>query len=237
MTGTLAVEVDPSLDPLLPPRRRGRRVHVVADGSALVHVVESVGVPRTEVGALLVDGAPAAPGDRPRAGALVRVLPVARPQPAPTDPPRFLLDVHLGTLARRLRVLGVDAAWDRTLDDPGLVERAAAQDRVLLTRDRGLLRRRALPHGAYVRGQDPEEQVLDVVDRFGLVPRPWTRCTACGGPLAPVAKEEVAAELPEGTRRTYETFARCASCGRVYWHGAHGARLDAFVTRVLDRRA
>jgi len=114
-----------------------------------------------------------------------------------------------------------------------------AEGRVLLTQDRGLLRRRKLWMGAYVRGADPDDQLDDVLDRFAPRLAPWTRCTACNGMLAPARKADIERMLLRGTRRTYHDFARCAACGRVYWRGAHGARLAAIVDRaariVADR--
>jgi uncharacterized protein len=213
---------------LRPGRRDGSGGRVRCDGvSSLGHVVQSLGVPLTEVGALVVNGVPEQPRYRPRGGDVVQVLPVSRPQPV--DRARFLLDVHLGTLARRLRLVGVDTAYDRDADDDELIEQANAAERVLLTQDRGLLQRRSLWRGAYVRGARPDEQFADVLARFAPPLAPWTRCTACNGPLAPAPKADVAELLKPGTRRTYESFARCRGCGRVYWRGAHGRRLQAVI--------
>jgi uncharacterized protein len=227
------VRVAPELGLFLRPGRRGGSGgRVRCDGvSSLGHVVQSLGVPLTEVGALLVNGVPEQPRYRPRGGDVVQVLPVSRPQPV--DQPRFLLDVHLGTLARRLRLVGVDTAYDRDADDDELIERANATRRVLLTQDRGLLRRRSLWRGAYVRGARPDEQFADVLDRFAPPLAPWTRCTACNGPLVPALKADVAELLKPGTRRTYQSFARCRACGRVYWRGAHGRRLQATIDAAM----
>jgi uncharacterized protein len=148
----------------------------------------------------------------------------------------FLLDVGLGALARRLRLLGLDAAWRNDADDPFLVAQAVEEDRVLLTQDRGLLMRRALPHGALVRGSDPDDQLADVLDRFTVAPAPLTRCTVCNGLLAAVPKDAVAHLLEPGTRRTVAEFSRCTRCGRVYWRGAHAARIDALLDRVSAGR-
>jgi uncharacterized protein len=104
---------------------------------------------------------------------------------------------------------------------------------VLLTQDRGLLRRRALWLGAYVRGARPDDQLRDVLDRFKPPLAPWTRCPACNGPLSPVAKAAVAPMLPPGTRRTYQTFSRCRTCGQVYWHGAHCKRLEQIIDSAV----
>lgn len=216
---------------LLATRWRSGVVEVAYDPTAsLGHVVEAAGVPLTEVGALRVAGQPVDASYRPRPHELVEVAAVQRPQPL-GGPPRLLLDVHLGALARRLRLLGVDTAYSNDADDDQLVEQAAGEDRLLLTQDRGLLRRRALRRAAYVRGSDPDDQLGDVLDRFRLSLAPYTLCTACGGTVQPVSKAEVLDRLEPGTRRTQQDFARCASCDQVYWRGAHAARLERLVRR------
>ncbi len=216
----------------LAPRYRGGRVRVRCDGvSSLGHVVESFGVPLPEVGALLVNGRPAAPGYRLGAADVAEARAVHRPQRVPAA--RFILDVHLGTLARRLRLVGVDTAYANDLDDDVLIERANADHRVLLTQDRGLLRRRRLWLGAYVRGAQPDDQLRDVLDRFAPPLAPWTRCTACNGPLTPVRKADVEPLLTPGTQRTYQAFSRCADCGKVYWRGAHSRRLEEMVAAAI----
>jgi hypothetical protein len=217
----------------LAPRHRAGRVRVTCDGtSTLGHFVESCGVPLTEVGALRVSAMtggvrPVPPGHRLAGGETVTVCAMTRPQRIAEA--RFVLDVHLGTLARRLRLLGVDTAYANDRDDDTLIEEANAGHRVLLTRDRGLLRRRRLRLGAYVRGDDPDDQLRDVLDRFAPPLAPWTRCTTCNGTLEPVPKTEVERLLEPGTRRTYDSFVRCVVCGRVYWRGAHGERLAAII--------
>jgi uncharacterized protein with PIN domain len=108
---------------------------------------------------------------------------------------------------------------------------------VLLTQDRRLLMRRALPHGALVRGSDPDDQLDDGLDRFVTNLAPLTRCTACNGALVPVPKTEVAGQLEPGTRRSFDDFSRCARCGRVYWRGAHARRIDALVARAGAARS
>ncbi|MFG3495581.1 Mut7-C RNAse domain-containing protein [Streptomyces sp. NPDC047928] len=216
------------------PRRAGRSA-VVTDGvSTLGHVVESLGVPLTEAGELLVDGRPVATSHIPAEGEHVEVRGVERPQPVPGAPLRFLLDVHLGTLARRLRLLGVDAAYEsEDIGDAALAALSARERRVMLSRDRGLLRRRELWAGAYVYSDRPDEQLRDVLERFAPPLAPWTRCTACNGVLTEADKDEVRESLEQGTRSTYDVFAQCTECGRVYWRGAHHARLEAIVENAL----
>jgi uncharacterized protein len=215
----------------LTPRDRAGKVLAACDGtSSLGHIVESAGVPLPEVGTLLLDDQPVDSSYQPRAGDRVRVEPVSRPQPL--REPRFLLDVHLGALARRMRLLGLDTAYSNDLDDDSLIDLANSGRRALLTKDRGLLRRRKLWLGAYVRGARADEQLADVLERFAPPLAPWTRCLACNGELRPVAKRDVERRLLPGTRRTYNEFARCAECGQVYWRGAHNRRLAAIVARA-----
>jgi uncharacterized protein len=233
MTGPEAeVRFAAELRMFLAPRHRGGRVRVSCDGvSSLGHVVESLGVPLPEVGSLVVNGTPVTPGYRLAGGDVAEAVAVRRPQPVPAA--RFILDVHLGTLARRLRLVGVDTAYANDLDDDVLIERANADRRVLLTQDRGLLRRRKLWLGAYVRGARPDDQLRDVLGRFAPPLAPWTRCAACNGLLATVRKADVEPLLQPGTRRTYQAFSRCLDCGRVYWRGAHSRRLEDIVAAAI----
>jgi uncharacterized protein with PIN domain len=226
------LRVDPWLWLFLPPRHRRPSFTVRYDGtSSLGHLVESAGIPLPEAGELRIGRARAAPAQRVPPGQAVTVMPVPRPQPMPAGA-RFCLDVHLGALARRLRLLGLDTWYRNDVPDSVLIGVAERSQRVLLTRDRGLLRRRAVSAGAFVRGDHPDDQLADVADRFAPPIAPWTRCPVCNGLLAPVAKADVAAALQPGTRRTYHEFARCLACGQVYWHGAHTRRLDALVERA-----
>ncbi|MFF3243697.1 Mut7-C RNAse domain-containing protein [Streptomyces sp. NPDC002870] len=229
------LSVAPELRLFVPPERRQGRTTLVTDGSStLGHVVESVGVPLTEAGRLLVDGRQVPASHIPHAGEHVEVYGVERPQQVPGAPLRFLLDVHLGTLARRLRLLGVDAAYENEdIGDPALATLSARERRVLLSRDRGLLRRREIWAGAYVYSDRPEDQLRDVLERFTPALAPWTRCTACNGPLTDADKDSVQDQLEQGTQRTYDVFARCTACERVYWRGAHHARLEAIVAKAL----
>jgi len=132
----------------------------------------------------------------------------------------------------------VDAAYEsEDIGDPALATRSARERRVLLSRDRGLLHRRELWAGAYVYSNHPEEQLRDVLERFAPRLAPWTRCTACNGPLRSADKDTVSGRLEHGTRQSYDVFAQCTECDRVYWRGAHHTRLEAIVTKALQEFA
>jgi uncharacterized protein len=216
----------------LAPRHRQGTARYASDGTAsLGHIVEALGVPLTEAGSLTISGQLVPPGYRPHDGDQVLVQAVERPQRL--GQARFILDVHLGTLARRMRIVGLDTAYPGDIDDADLVERANAGRRVLLTRDRGLLHRRKLRLGGYVRDDRPDEQLRDVLDRYRPPLAPWTRCTSCNGMLRPVAKDEVEPALLPGTRRTYDDFSQCNCCGQVFWRGAHSQHLALIVSQAL----
>ncbi|KOX15754.1 Mut7-C RNAse domain-containing protein [Nocardiopsis sp. NRRL B-16309] len=235
---TLTLRFAPELRFFLLPRNRGDQVRVQHDAtSTLGHVIESLGPPRTEIGRLRADGTEVTTAHRPTDGQTIEIDAPEQPQDTPFGHTRFLLDVHLGTLARRLRLLGVDTAYDNDRDDDALVEQANDERRILLTRDRGLLRRRGLLAGAHVHHTAPDRQLQEVLRRFDPPLAPFTRCPACNGLVEPATKQQVQSELRAGTRATYDTFAQCRSCERVYWPGAHHERLAQIVDRARARTA
>lgn len=205
-------------------------------------VVEAAGIPHTEVDLIVVNGEPVDFTYRPTSGDRLAVYPVFerldigsinRLRPHPLRNVRFVVDVHLGRLARLLRLLGFDARWENDLDDEALASLAAAEHRIVLTRDRGLLKRRTVTHGLFVRSERPLDQVVDVVRRLDLADRlaPFSRCLRCGDELADVTKAEVIDRLEPLTREHYDEFRRCVSCGQIYWRGSHHDRL----TRLVDQ--
>ena len=208
--------------------------------------IEACGVPHTEIELILVNGRSVGFDHRLADGDRVGVYPVfealdvtslVRLRPRPLREPRFVLDVHLGKLARRLRLLGFDAVWDRDATDERLAALSLSERRILLTRDRGLLKRRELTHAAAVRATDPQRQLLEIVGRFDLArsAAPFTRCLTCNGRLAAVPKEEVLDRIPRETRLRYDHFLRCESCRRVFWWGPHSRRLKEIVDEALGR--
>jgi hypothetical protein len=165
------------------------------------------------------------------------VGPVSRVRTAPLRDSRFILDVHLGKLARLLRMLGFDTLYDNGWDDPEIVERARAEGRIILTRDGGILKRREVTHGYLVRSDEPAEQAAEVLRRFDLSGRvaPFRRCMACNGIIEPVPREEVVDELLPGTREAFSEFFRCRNCGRIYWKGSHYEEMLEKVERLLEK--
>jgi uncharacterized protein len=209
-------------------------------------LIEALGVPHPEIGLLLVDGAAVGFDHLLRGGERVAVYPPWRSVPLAEAqrlepsalPPRFVLDVHLGTLARRLRLLGFDCWYRTDADDATLADVTVAERRILLTRDRGLLMRRVITHGYCPRSDDPDRQLDEVAERYDLAERlaPLTRCVACNGELSEVEAGEVAAQVPPLTRAHVDRFARCEACGQVFWPGAHRGALTDIIERVRAGR-
>ena len=232
------------LNDFLAPESRGVTVRrPFRSHQTVKDVLEAMGIPHTEVDLILVNGSPQdfsyrpAVGDRIAAYPMFEALdigPTARLRPRPLRDPRFVVDVNLGRLARLLRVLGLDVWWSSDADDPTLADVSQNEQRILLTRDRGLLKRRAITHGLFVHSQHPEQQTLEVLRRLDLSGQlaPFTRCLLCNGKLAAVPKDEVIDLLEPLTRRHYEEFSRCSGCGRIYWAGSHHARLVSLVERL-----
>ncbi|WP_204808303.1 Mut7-C ubiquitin/RNAse domain-containing protein [Mycobacterium riyadhense] len=250
MTGNVGhvdVRAYAELNDFLEPGSRGLTVRrPFRSHQTVKDVLEAMGIPHTEVDLILVNGDPVDFSHRPTAGDRIAAYPMfeavdvgatAKLRPVPLRNPRFAVDVNLGRLARLLRLLGFDVWWSSDADDPTLVDVSLDQQRILLTRDRGLLKRRSITHGLFVRSQDPEEQTLEVIRRLDLGQRlaPFTRCLRCNGGLAVVTKDEVFSQLQPLTRRYYREFSRCVECGQIYWAGSHHARMVSLVDRLCDQ--
>ncbi|MFV8053908.1 Mut7-C RNAse domain-containing protein [Mycobacterium sp. 48b] len=247
MAGYVTVRAYAELNDFLDPGSRGLSVHRPFQSHQTVKdVLEAMGIPHTEVDLILVNGDSAGFEHRPALGDRIAVYPMfealdigatARLRPVPLRDPRFVIDVNLGRLARVLRVLGFDVWWSSDADDQALADISVEQQRILLTRDRGLLKRRAITHGLFVHSQQTEEQTLEVLRRLDLRRRvaPFTRCVRCNGKLAAVTKEAVIDRLEPLTRRYYDEFSQCPECGRIYWAGSHFERLTRLVDGLFER--
>jgi uncharacterized protein len=227
---------------------RERRGHAFttpcARAATTKHMVEALGVPHTEVELVLVNGEPAGLDDILEEGDRVAVYPrftrlpvadVARLSQRPPGRVRFVADAHLGGLARLLRMAGFDTLYRNTLNDAEVEDIAQIEARAVLTRDRELLKRRGIEYGCYVRAQQAEEQLREVVERFGLAERmrPFTLCLSCNTPLRPIAKADVMDRLPPRVAATQDEFSTCDCCRRVFWKGSHWQRMAGVLDTIL----
>jgi uncharacterized protein with PIN domain len=207
-------------------------------------VVEALGVPHTEIDLILVNGASVDFAHTLQNGDRVSVYPVfegldigsvIRLRPEPLRHPRFVLDIHLGRLAAYLRMLGFDALYRNDFEDDALAEISTGEGRILLTKDRGLLKRASITHGCYVRAIEPRKQILEVLRRFDLASlvAPFSRCMHCNGLLQVVSKQDILEQLPPEVRRRQDEFRRCDACGKAYWKGTHYQRMRVFIEMLL----
>ena len=162
------------------------------------------------------------------------------PEPEET-PLRFSLDSSLGRLARWLRLLGHDAAWERNDDLATATARARAEDRLLLTRSRDLHRLGLAwpPRGGLVLiSDDPVEQLVETAARWPVFATavPLSRCAECNRALTPIDPEEARRRVPPFVARTQHEYRMCPSCSRIYWTATHAAAI-AQVFREAAQRA
>ena len=233
------------LEYFLLAEHRGCRILVALNGTVAVkHSIESLGVPHPEVGLIMANGVAVDFGYRLQAGDVINVhpwmeapgdVPHGQLRPRLERPVRFVIDTHLGQLAAYLRLFGFDSLYANDYDDATLAHIAQEQGRLLLTRDRGLLKRRIVVHGHCVRSSVPRQQLIDVLQRYNLRQeiQPWRRCLRCNGMLEAVPKDLIWDRLEPRTKLYYERFWHCTECDQVYWQGSHHGRMQEFIDEVL----
>lgn len=249
MTPTHEIEIRfyAELNDFLPAGRRQLAFRYRFDGTpAIKDAIEANGVPHTEVDVILVDGKSVDFSHRLTGDERVAVYPVferfdiaevTRLRPGPLRVTRFIADVHLGTLARYLRLLGFDTVWQRDLDDATIIDRSLDEQRIILTRDKGILKNGRVTHGYWLRATDPEAQldeIVRVLDLAGSL-RPYARCMECNGEVRPVPAADAAESVPPRVLEFHQEFSRCRDCRRVYWAGSHQPKLEAIIARARLR--
>lgn len=229
------------LNDFLAPSRRKRAFDCACARAATAkHMIEALGVPHTEVELVFVNGEPAGFEHMLRDGDRVAVYPkfeafdvssLLRVRKNPLRDIRFVADAHLGGLARLLRMAGFDTLYDNGFEDGQIEEIAMHQARIVLTRDRELLKRRGITHGCYVHALKAAEQLREIVDRLDLAAsmRAFTLCLHCNAPLRQVDKAQVAERLPPSVERNHSQFMTCDVCRRIFWKGSHWQRMCAML--------
>lgn len=229
---------DPGLDEFLLPERRGVEfAYSFQANPSLKHLIEAMRVPHTEIGELIVNQHPSSLSYHVQDGDRIRVYPLHTRCLPNVDQPRFILDNHLGKLAIYLRMLGFDTLYRSDIQDDELAERASFEQRILLTRDRGLLMRRNIEYGYYVRSMNHEDQVVEVLIQYPIRHqiRPFQRCLRCNEPLVPVDKAEIMYRLEPLTQKYYDEFHRCQRCDRIFWKGSHYERMLNFIQGIESK--
>lgn len=196
--------------------------------TALKHIIEALGVPHPEVGKVTINAKTSHLMAIVHDQDSIEIFPAATmDSPDDLNAPQFILDNHLGKLTAYLRLLGLDALYNPLWSDATLAEIALQQDRILLTRDRGLLKRKIIRRGYCVRSSISVDQTIEVIQRFNLNAHlhPFTRCPRCNGGLERIEKDAIIHLLQPLTRQYFDEFSHCTACGQVYWKGSHYDRI------------
>lgn len=205
--------------------------------------IEAIGVPHTEIDLILVNSISVGFDYRLQGGERVAVYPVFETldisplqhlRPKPLRNMKFVVDVNLGRLARKLRLCGFDTLYQNNYSDREIIRLSLNEKRIILTRDRGILKHNAVTHAYWIRNTQPIQQLQEVIRYFQLQNSmlPFTRCPCCNGILEKVDKTEIAENIPEKTARFYDSFMLCGNCGKIYWQGSHFNKIRKMIGQL-----
>lgn len=241
---TIQLRFYEELNDFLPLEKRKKRIlHTIVQKTTIKDIIESLGVPHTEVELILVNGKSVDFTYLVQDQDDISVYPVfetfdiselLQVRSKPLRATRFILDVHLGKLAKYLRLLGFDVVYEINLSDETIVERSYKERRIVLTRDVGLLKNKRITHGHWMHNTNPDKQVEEVLKRFNVTKqcRPFTRCLICNGLLKKIGKKKIIADIPPLSQKYYKTFVQCQSCKKIYWEGSHYNKLKSWLTKL-----
>jgi uncharacterized protein with PIN domain len=237
------------LNEFLSPDKRKRELEYRFNGRPSVKdAIEAIGVPHVEVDLILINGRSVDFSERIADGYRISVYPVfetiditsaTRLRPKPLRELKFILDVHLGKLTKYLRLCGFDSLFSQFFEDREIIETALMEKRIILTRDKQLLKDRRVTHGYWIRSQEHYEQLREVFVRFDLRDRMalFTRCISCNTILEEVDMEEIKDRLLADTSRYFSKFTRCPGCDRIFWEGSHYDNMKRIISEVLIKVA
>jgi uncharacterized protein with PIN domain len=239
---TVRINLHGDLDFFVRSEARGQGIErSLGEKTSIKDVIEACGVPHPEIDLILVNGQPVDFDYAIASDADIEVYPVGTLSTIFTDERlqvsidrAFIADGHLGRLARNLRLLGFDVAYDPNAEDRQLLCTMTRENRALLTRDRRLLMHAVVRTGYCPRSQNVDEQTVEVIRRFDLLGSlaPFTRCIRCNAPLRMVSKTEIIERLEPLTKIYYEQFRRCTGCGQIYWPGSHFSKLQKRIEQI-----
>ncbi len=248
MPTTIHIRFYEELNDFLPHHRRKLSFEHTYNGNmSIKDVIESIGVPHTEVDLILANGISVDFKFKAKDQDRISVYPVfesidiseiTRLRPKPLRKTKFILDVHLGKLARYLRMIGFDTLYENNYSDPFIISTAVSDKRIILTRDIGILKNSQVTHGYFVRSQNPKVQLIEVIRRFDLKNniKPLNRCLECNGTIEAVSKEEIAHLLKPKTNKYFNEFFQCTTCKKVYWEGSHFQKIMERISLIQNSK-
>ena len=226
-----------------PPSVAGQIQYPLTRRAAIKDIIEAIGVPHTEIGRIICDGHQLIFHFIPAGGELIELYPftsdspVNKPtvlRPEPFSSIKFLVDTNVAKLARNLRMAGIDAAAVTTAGILDIARQANDEERIILTRNRELLKVRTVCFGQLLRSENPLQQMVEVIQRYDLQNsfRPFSLCLCCNGVLIPIEKEQILDRLKPLTKKYYTDFEQCGSCGKIYWCGSHHEKMAEMLRNV-----
>lgn len=236
------------LNDFLPTEKQKKRFELSFKGVPSVKdLIESQGVPHVEIDMILVNGLSVDFSYLVNEKDDISVYPVFESfdisevqhlRAKPLRKKKFVFDVHLGTLARYMRMLGFDVLYENNYTDDEIVKLSIKEKRTILTKDRGILKRNEVTHGYFVRNIQPEKQLKEVVERFQLRNgiKEFTRCFNCNTLLEKTELEKIEYLVPPKVKEFQKEFYYCIKCGKVYWKGSHYEKMKALIDRILLER-
>lgn len=234
------------LNDFLPPdKRKVRFEHDFIDRASVKDMIESLGVPHTEIDMILVNGNSVDFNYVVKDKDDISVYPVFESfdirnvqhlRSKPLREPKFIADVHIGSLARYLRMLGFNVLYKNDFSNQEIIDLSLTEKRAILTKDRKLLKNSKVTHGYWIRNEEPEEQVKEVIIRFNLKDdvKEFLRCLECNNILEPVEKEKVENRIPPKVKKWQNEFWYCRNCDKVFWKGSHYKEMRKFIERIKD---
>jgi uncharacterized protein len=229
----IILKFEPEFDFFLAKIHRAGPVDYCLNRQASVKdIIESFGIPHTEVGKITFDDQEIDFSTLPRVSGVIQVFGIDPPfsvlspsllRPVPLNYIEFVADVNVIRLGRLMILLGLDVCYSSTYSDSDIADIAQTQGRIVLTRDTGLLKRKKIVFARRVKANLPDDQLIEIIDFFGLEPliSLFSRCTHCNVQLMPVEKQTVLHLLEPKTKRYFDTFLQCPRCKKVFWKGSH----------------
>jgi len=214
--------------------------------SSIKDIIEAQGIPHTEVNVITANERSVDFTYHITQGDVIRVFPynieplispLIHLIPPNLVVPRFILDTHLGKLASYLRMLGFDTIYQNNLEDVRLAEISFLEDRIVLSRDLGLLKRKIITRGAFIHSTVPRQQLIEIITRYQLVDKidPLKRCIQCNGIIEPIPKVRIKLLISEKTLRYYDEFFICSVCNQIYWKGSHYDHMQDFIKQIIQQ--
>jgi uncharacterized protein len=220
-------------------------VHIFTGNPSIKDVIEAIGVPHVELDMILVNGQSVDFKYRLKDHDMVSVYPlfetfeissVSHLREKPLREIKFILDGHLGKLAKYLRLFGFDSVYQNDYDDKTINRISLAEHRIILTRDIAILKVVSVTHAYYIRDQHPKGQLAEVLKHFDLYQAidPFNRCIKCNGKLETVEKGTIIKQLQPNTIKYFNKFFICTNCQRIFWEGSHYDRMKSFIKSMRN---